>query len=468
MRRFRSYFSKNNTIVKDNQLNSARNPVTEIVYGGKNNVISRFIFDINLNPLIERIKKGYISIENIESHTLNLINSIKYVPKYVGGPSYSSEIKRANSFLLDVFNITEEWDGGSGYDLNILGEFIKNQNTGASNWFERKTGVEWAYPGVYSGEEIDIIGSQYFDMGNENLVIDVTDYINERINNSLDLEITGTTVNGLGIKYSDDYELKKTDKINSVGFHAKNTNTFFEPYLETIINDKICDDRNYFYLNKTNTICLFLSNITDDVEVEVDEVKIFDYLGGEYTVITENIKQHGKGVFCVDLTVSSEDYPDSVIFRDEWKLKINGKVVKFTDKFYIMPSDNFYSISPTSMHIGAGTLNNELNYHFYFSGIIEKEKMKRGEMRKIFITIKELYATTKKPSFINLEYRIYTLIDSKNEIDIIPFTSVNRIKSSYEIFLDTSWLIPNDYFLQIRLADNYLNKTKEVLQFSVI
>jgi hypothetical protein len=39
----RSYFEKNNTIVKNSQVNTAKNPTTEIYYGGG---FSKFILDI--------------------------------------------------------------------------------------------------------------------------------------------------------------------------------------------------------------------------------------------------------------------------------------------------------------------------------------------------------------------------------------------------------------------------------------
>ena len=55
MSRFRSYFIKNNTLIEDNRLNFSQNPVTEISYGTLNSIVSRFIFDIDLEPLIDFI-----------------------------------------------------------------------------------------------------------------------------------------------------------------------------------------------------------------------------------------------------------------------------------------------------------------------------------------------------------------------------------------------------------------------------
>ena len=41
---FRSYFEKNNTIIKSSQVNTAKNPTTEIFYGSG---ISKFLFKVD-------------------------------------------------------------------------------------------------------------------------------------------------------------------------------------------------------------------------------------------------------------------------------------------------------------------------------------------------------------------------------------------------------------------------------------
>jgi hypothetical protein len=47
-----------------------------------------------------------------------------------------------------------------------------------SNWVEAQTGVRWVNgTGVYS-DVPDTIATQHFDKGNENIEIDITDYVN--------------------------------------------------------------------------------------------------------------------------------------------------------------------------------------------------------------------------------------------------------------------------------------------------
>ena len=69
---------------------------------------------------------------------------------------------------------------------------------------------------------------------------------------------------------------------------------------------------------------------------------------------------------------------------------------------------------------------------------------------------------------LDIEYRLYTTIGKKYEIDVIPFTSVNRTNTGYEFNLDTSWLIPQDYFIQIRMKNGNYYETKQSVSFTVV
>ncbi len=70
---FRSYFEKNNTIIKDSVVNTSKNPSTEIFYGDK---FSKFIFKIDFEDLKNKITGGDYVITTGTTHTLNLTNTI--------------------------------------------------------------------------------------------------------------------------------------------------------------------------------------------------------------------------------------------------------------------------------------------------------------------------------------------------------------------------------------------------------
>lgn len=81
---YRSYFSKNSSLIQDVRNNSGLNPVTEISYGGKIKQISRFIFDIDLSNFLHKIALGEINQTKIVKHVLHLTNTIAYAQEYIG------------------------------------------------------------------------------------------------------------------------------------------------------------------------------------------------------------------------------------------------------------------------------------------------------------------------------------------------------------------------------------------------
>jgi hypothetical protein len=456
---FRSYYSKNNTLINSNTTNNGQNPVTEIAYGSPEAIISRFIFDVDLSNLLNKIDNGFIIPNNL-THILHMTNTIAYAPQYVGKKSYSTSIDRANSFELELFNINEDWDEGSGYDF-FLGNYVPlNLTEQASNWKYRKTDILWSTEGIYESGVTQIFGSQTFDKGSEMLSIDVTDYINQRLFNS------GTTYSGdsygLGLKFIDNLEEINTLNTQAVAFHAKNTNTWYEPYIETIIDDSIIDDRNYFYQNKDNYLYLYVNIGGANQNIIVNNVIIYDNDDNVVTTISgDSVINVKKGVYKILLNIDSEIYPDSVLFKDEWNMNINGRNTQHIGEFYLISDVNYYSFNQSN------NINFD-NYYFYFWGISEKEKISAGNVRKVNLTIKELYPNQNNFIPLDIEYRIFTTIADKYEIDVVPFTSVDRTCYGYEFNIDTSWLIPQDYKLQIRMKNGNYFENKQTLSFTII
>ena len=78
---FRSYFSKNNTIIKDSTVNTAKNPTTELYYGEG---ISRFIFSVDFSNLQNKVNNGDLVINNNTKHYLKMTNTVIGDPKLIG------------------------------------------------------------------------------------------------------------------------------------------------------------------------------------------------------------------------------------------------------------------------------------------------------------------------------------------------------------------------------------------------
>ena len=313
----------------------------------------------------------------------------------------------------------------------------------------------WDVEGIYESGSTRIIASQEFETGAENIEIDITEYINEILNAS------GDTY-GLGIKFSDLYENISTEFRQAVAFHTKHTHTFYEPYVETIIDDVITDDRNYFYLDKDNSLYLYVNLGGFSQNIVVNDVIIYDYNDDVVATLSgESITNVSKGVYKINLNLDSRIHVDSVLYKDVWNLNINGRDVVYEGEFYLISPEIYYSIN-NSNNI------NFNNYYFNFYGISENENVSDNVLKKIKLNIKELYPNQNKFVPLNVEYRLYTTINKNHEIDVIPFTPVNRTNTGYEFNLDTSWLIPQDYNIEIRMSDGIYYNNMQKLSFTVI
>lgn len=452
---YRSYFLKNNTLIEGNYTNNSQNPVSEISYGTPDKLRSRLIFKGNFSGLTSMLSSNGITIDKIVSHKLYLTNTIAYRPDLLGSKSYLETIDRASSFQLNLFTVREDWDEGSGYNFVYRDQAIIDLNiiTGSSNWYQKKTNLGWINAGgfVTGGTGAStIIASQSFPKGNENLVMDITDYVN-------DVVYSGATDHGLGLKFTNFFETGTTLYRRAVGFHVKNTNTVFEPYIETIISDSIRDDRKYFFMDKDNDLYLY----SGAGDVTVSAVTITDYEGQTIATITgTSITRVKKGVYKITYSVDSAVYPDAVIFNDNWIITQNSKVKTIKQDFYLISADKYFSFD----------LNDSINpdnFHFSYYGLKSGEVIKRGDVRKVQIIAKQLYGRQDDNLPLDLSYRLFMTQGGHSQTDIIPFTVVSRTSRGYEFDIDTSWLIPHDYTLELKITSAGISTTKSPIKFSI-
>ena len=251
----RTYFDRNNTIVKNSSLNTGQNPVAELFYGGGvDRNYSRFIFGVNLERIRTLHLNGFYPNLDTLKHTLRLTNTGTFDDALLGG--FTGDMKsRTSSFDLELFKFDDEWDEGVGYDYYVNNLMIpydsQSLNDRPSNWKNAKTNVPWINgDGVFSGISSNFV-TIHFEQGNENINVDVSDVVNDFITGT-----TATTIN-LGLNFPLDLELNTvTEDLQYVGFFTRHTQTFFEPYIETVNEDVIKDDRSNFYLDKDNRLYL--------------------------------------------------------------------------------------------------------------------------------------------------------------------------------------------------------------------
>ena len=399
--RYFTYISKTATIIKDSDLNTGLNPVAEITYG---TVVSRMLCYFDHSEVKRMVEDKTFADKAKMKHILRMTNAGSIDMAKLRCGEYSSitdDIKlKASSFDLIFFLIPQEWDGGKGFDYqqNYFNQGLYRINeanyqdarklvsTSGANWFQARNGYPWKEDGVYSNETLSkeydnfsseegstiIIGRQHFDIGVENIEFDITDIFNKFIDGSLQNY-------GIGVAFTPMTERCGEDGIEQyVGFFTNKTNTFFEPYVETVYDDVISDDRSKFVLNKDNRLYLYC-NVGGQL-VNLDEMPTCEVNGVPYQV-----KQFSKGIYYIDIKLSSGDFKPHTMLYDTWgNIKYQGSDFDAIEMdFTTYPSNGFFNFS--------NRIEQDEKVVPFAYGIKASEQIKRGDIRKVNIIAKTQY-----------------------------------------------------------------------------
>lgn len=456
----RTYFDKNNTIVKNSNVNTGLNPVTELFYGGDvgNEAYSRLLFHFDESRLKSLYTGGTYTDLTKLTHTLRLTNTASFDTDLLNGTMGGKA--RATSFDLIVFKVNQLWDNGCGYDyapaVYLSGDDAFSN--GASNWISAQTGIGWSGgSGVYSGSSSGItIGTQHFDKGNENIEIDITDYVNG--------VLTGDTNYGLGIAYARAYELMNNIVLQYVGFFTNNTQTFYEPFVETIYHNHIQDDRNNFYLDKPNKLYLYVNLGGNPTNLDTNpSCTVYDQNGAVFSAYSPSAVTHvTKGVYSIDIIVPTTSTNDCTMYTDVWSgITINGVSRPSIElNIPVVDSIGYYNIGNNDMLPKQVAVS--------ISGIQNKEKIKRGDIRKIMVSARIPYTVEQTQAIDGLKYRLW-VSEGTRELTVIDFQPVEMANNYYYFLLDTASLIPNTYYLDVLATSNQeVTTIKNALTFDIV
>lgn len=493
----RSYIDKNNTIISNSFVNTGRNPVIELNFGASNFIVpnygfTRFLFDLDLDLLRENIASGVISTGCTTgmTHTLSMTNTSSFDNELLN-TFMSNERRRATSFDLILFRIPKTsgdtgnpqlWDEGVGYDYT---DFNLNQNTPSggstpltyvdsraystrpSNWYQTTTINNWSQPGVYNNRnqgvvnysDLTIIARQHFELGNENLEMDMTDEINGILNGT----ITGVT--GWGIAYLPQIEniTGLTDSY-SVAFFSRHTQTFYQPFLQTTYNDLITDDRNLFLKNQQNKLYLYIYQNGDFANLDSNPVvRIEDRNGDVVTgMATLSTCLRTKGVYEVIVPNGFSGSPTPCVFYDIWSgLTINGQALPNVT--------NQFTLQQYTAGIQIGSKSKEPNkFGFDFYGILQNEQILNTDIRKVGVTIKKAYTGQAPLENVSAFYRVYVK-EGTTEVLVQDWTPINRTPNEYYFIFDTRDKIPNQYYVDIQVNTSGEKDTyKRQLTFNIV
>jgi hypothetical protein len=481
----RSYIEKNNTLILDSETNTGNNPIAELYYGGSDTTedYSRHLLYFDIVNLQQQYNDGKLGDLSKVRHTLKMCNS-SYFDQNLQAQKLLDGKQRTSSFDLILFKVKQDWDEGTGYDYQRVISTESDNNITfvqtASNWYYATTNTPWTGTttcvytglsgntcdgltgytqqisgGVYDGNPSGItITTQHFDKGNENIEMDMTTEVNNLITG-------GTTNYGYGVAF--DYTLENTITAPSqyVGFFTRHTQTYYEPFLETIYDNPIKDDRKNFYKNKLNRIYLY-SNVGGEPK-NLDSnpvVTIYDNNGNVFSSITETI-QATEGIYYAEVFVP-ETAADGVLYFDEWSdLVVDGISVSNVELDFEVKSDTEY------YQIG----NNEslpVDYAMSISGVKRDEKIKRGDVRKIMVSARIPYTINESKVIDNLQYRLWVR-EGNTQVNVIEWQDVNIAYLKNYFLLDTSWMIPNRYYIDIKLTSNQEVKTyTDQMQFEIV
>lgn len=478
-----SYFNRNNTIVLNSYVNTGRNPVMQLYYGdgGVSNPIgySRFIFDLDLELLREKVLTGVISTGCTDqvTHILKMTNTSSFNVELLN-TSMPDGSMRATSFDLILFRIPpidfdedqpQYWDEGVGYDFYDYGDPIgpnRSYSDRPSNWYQRTTIKNWQEQGLYNNRNLGpipftgltILDIQHFEFGNENIEFDMTDEINMILNGTL----TGNT--GWGIAYLPELEnLSGTTGSYSVGFFTRHTQTFYEPYLLTTYNDIIEDDRNNFSLGKSNKLYLYIYEDGDFKNLDETPLVSISDASGTPIVGLQNLSTclRTKGVYEVTIPPLT-GYKTPCMFTDTWSnLKLNG--------FSLSNQINEFTVYPFRKSIQIGTSTNDpYQYGFTYYGLKQNEKILNTDVRKVGVIIKQAYTTNKQLPNVDGQYRVYVR-EGQTEVIVQNWTPLNRTPNEYYFIFDTRDKIPNQYFVDIKVTTSaQINVYKEQINFQIV
>ena len=445
----RTFLSKCTTIFEGSKDNFGLNPICMLNYG---RLLSRCLLYFD----IENIKNN-IGLSDAK-HILKLTNCGSIDQKTFDEMIISSDDKgvkeRATSFEVVAFKIPEYWDAGRGFDnstdLWLLGK--NAPSTHGANWYNAYDGKQWGTEIAADGEIIpvqgildikkdyetfkvsgytqdnSIISIQHFDRGNENLEIDITDYVSDILSEN-------HPNFGIGLAFAPYLEELSTNYTQYVGFFSNTTNTFFRPYVESRNNLEVNDNRYSFHIGKMNKLYFYarLGGVLTDLE----DLPVCTINGVEYPV-----KRQKQGIYYAEVKFKKNEIQGNTICYDTWSNLIfeREEMDEVEMEFVALPAENYFQI-------GESTINDK-KIEPSLSGMNDHEKIYQGDEREIRVMFRVPYSNEYEllnDSF----YRIY-IKDGTREIDVIDWDKIDTM-GIYNVFtIKSAELMPYEYHVDIK------------------
>lgn len=278
--------------------------------------------------------------------------------------------------------------------------------------------------------------TQHFDIGDEDIEIDITRLVNAWINGEIENY-------GLAIAYRRDFELLSTDTRSISSFFTNKTNSAFKPYIEVKYDQTIIDDREQVSNNRTSRLFLYTFSGNSTANYYSASTVTIKGPTGNNVITGLTPTQLGKGVYYVDVNLPNATRGQR--YSDVWQgvtfvpgMDQQDYVQYFTIK------DNYY--------LGSSPGINDYTLNIY--GLEGNSILTNEEVIRVFANVRVNYSHKDPDPFYSMSYRMIM----NNQDEVIPWTTIHktvRNKCQEQYFdLDTSWLLNNQtYKIEFRIEE---------------
>jgi hypothetical protein len=346
---------------------------------------------------------------------------------------------RPTSIDLELHPVNELWDEGNGYDF-VTGIKTFPQNidyvAGPSNWFQSTNVTNFNTSGVVSNGATPI-ATQHLSWGNEDIEMDITGFVNLILASP-----NNGSYEGFCLKYTPAIEglTFPDNRLFALGLFTRHTQTFFEPFIETVYDDHIDDERVTFYLGKQNKL-FFYSVINGKLE-NLDTLPTCTINNVNYTVY-----QKTKGVYYVEVDGDESVFTSYTEYNDIWGDIYYGGNPRPDVKLRFVPidADKYYNFNIDAM--------DDTRYGLSLSGIKVGEGLQQGEQRRVNVLLRKPYTVSEYYVSNSVYYKLYVK-QGPAVIDIFDWQPVNKALNNNYFTIDTTWMVPQRYYVDIKIETN--------------
>ena len=537
------FLDKTATLIKGSQSNTGLNPVAELNYG---DAVTRFILHFDESEIKAMVDDKTVANLDKATFVLNMtncsaINGIPYEkPLHYGNTCGLKE--RASSFDILALELDRDFDAGRGYEFvdDTWVQSRKAFSMSGCNWFQASNGLTWESDGVYSAEYIEqqyqafsagtsgntrVIGRQHFDFGDEQLQIDITDYVRAVVREE-------KKNHGILICFSPNYEtlhdgafFREIDRIPD-GVEYKTYESvpstkdatvpeYFEVVTRTYYTEPLPDpcstgettatttattaetvayyqrfikkvNQQYvgFFTENTNTFfhpyveMVYDGIIKDDRECfypgKENKLYLYSNIGGKpenldtgWTCTVDcgevvNLEQVTKGVYCATVKVPID--AAGCMCTDTWSgISYDGTPLDDVElEAPVQPAGKYFQVGSSDVK------HEHLVPQVY--GINDDENVTQNEVREVVVDFRRKYTTNERQTIADAWYRLYVK-DGERQIDIFGgYVPVERSFLHNYFLIYTMDLIPNNkYYVDIKILDGREERFYEdVLHFRIV